>query len=140
MGRTPNVVPQVSRTLKRRIKWLTVSRVSGSENAVKDSIRSAKQVAQSHKCQSFESASREAEMESLWSARKMALWASLAVRPEGTQIWSTDVAVPLSRMAELIGTLWRFSLQSRADESRHIKAESRETGPVQQRPGPCRRR
>lgn len=42
-------------------------------------------------------------MQSLWSARKQALWASLAVRPEGTQIWSTDVAVPLSRMAELIG-------------------------------------
>lgn len=42
-------------------------------------------------------------MQSLWSARKQALWANLAVRPEGTQIWSTDVAVPLSRMAELIG-------------------------------------
>ncbi|KAK7417846.1 hypothetical protein QQX98_004321 [Neonectria punicea] len=41
-------------------------------------------------------------MQSLWSARKQALWANLAARPEGTQIWSTDVAVPLSRMAELI--------------------------------------
>jgi D-lactate dehydrogenase (cytochrome) len=42
-------------------------------------------------------------MDSLWSARKQALWASLAVRPEGTQIWSTDVAVPISRLAEIIG-------------------------------------
>lgn len=41
-------------------------------------------------------------MEALWSARKQALWASLAVRPEGTEIWSTDVAVPISRMADLI--------------------------------------
>jgi D-lactate dehydrogenase (cytochrome) len=42
-------------------------------------------------------------MTNLWAARKEALWATLAVRPEGTQIWSTDVAVPLSRMAEIIG-------------------------------------
>lgn len=41
-------------------------------------------------------------MASLWSARKQALWACLATRPEGTQIWSTDVAVPISRMADLI--------------------------------------
>lgn len=46
-------------------------------------------------------------MTNLWAARKEALWAVLAVRPEGTQIWSTDVAVPLSRMAEIIGEfLW----------------------------------
>lgn len=59
----------------------------------------------SHGCISFESASTEADMESLWSARKQALWATLAIRPEGTQIWSTDVAVPISRMAELIGAI-----------------------------------
>lgn len=57
-------------------------------------------------CNSFASASDEASMESLWSARKQALWASLAVRPEGTEIWSTDVAVPISRMAQLIGKLY----------------------------------
>lgn len=42
-------------------------------------------------------------MANLWAARKECLWATLAVKPEGTQIWSTDVAVPLSRMAEIIG-------------------------------------
>lgn len=42
-------------------------------------------------------------MNSLWSARKEALWACLAVRPDGTQIWSTDVAVPISKLADLIG-------------------------------------
>ncbi len=42
-------------------------------------------------------------MNSLWAARKEALWACLAVRPEGTELWSTDVAVPISRMAKLIG-------------------------------------
>ncbi|KAG6029378.1 hypothetical protein E4U19_000986 [Claviceps sp. Clav32 group G5] len=41
-------------------------------------------------------------MDALWSARRQAYWASLAVRDEGTQVWSTDVAVPLSRLADLI--------------------------------------
>ncbi|KAF4973160.1 hypothetical protein FSARC_504 [Fusarium sarcochroum] len=76
---------------------------SGSESAVNDSIRLAQDVSKSNSCHSFESASTEEHMQSLWSARKQALWANLAARPEGTQIWSTDVAVPLSRMAELIG-------------------------------------
>ncbi|KAF4947599.1 hypothetical protein FGADI_10280 [Fusarium gaditjirri] len=75
---------------------------SGSNNAVQNSIKLAKEVASSNSCRSFEFAKTEDEMQSLWSARKQALWANLAVRPEGTQIWSTDVAVPLSRMAELI--------------------------------------
>ncbi|KAF5588831.1 d-lactate dehydrogenase (cytochrome) [Fusarium subglutinans] len=75
---------------------------SGSQNAVQDSIKQAKEITKSNSCRSFEFAKTEDEMQSLWSARKQALWASLAVRPEGTQLWSTDVAVPLSRMAELI--------------------------------------
>ncbi|WJG36070.1 uncharacterized protein FOBCDRAFT_142944 [Fusarium oxysporum Fo47] len=75
---------------------------SGSQNAVQDSINLTKEIAKFSSCRSFEFAKTEDEMQSLWSARKQALWANLAVRPEGTQIWSTDVAVPLSRMAELI--------------------------------------
>ncbi|KAJ4167522.1 hypothetical protein NW754_011339 [Fusarium falciforme] len=75
---------------------------SGSQKAVEDNIRLAQEITKSNGCHAFESANTEDQMESLWSARKQALWANLAVRPEGTQIWSTDVAVPLSRMAELI--------------------------------------
>lgn len=44
-------------------------------------------------------------MQSLWAARKQVLWATLAARPEGTKKWGADVAVPLSRMAELIGEM-----------------------------------
>lgn len=42
-------------------------------------------------------------MHNLWSARKEAVWAMCSQRAEGAQIWSTDVAVPLSRMPEIIG-------------------------------------
>lgn len=66
-------------------------------------MASAKAVARASGSLSFESARTQADMDSLWSARKEALWACLAVRPEGTEIWSTDVAVPISQMARLIG-------------------------------------
>ncbi|KAJ5691874.1 hypothetical protein N7462_001297 [Penicillium macrosclerotiorum] len=77
-------------------------KVSGSERAVLDSIDSAKTIAAAHGGSSFSLALNEKTMESLWSARKQALWAMLSVRPEGTQIWSTDVAVPLSQLAEIV--------------------------------------
>ncbi|KAK3490107.1 FAD-linked oxidase-like protein [Neurospora crassa] len=38
----------------------------------------------------------------LWSARKEALFTMVNTRPKGTEIWSTDVAVPISRLAEII--------------------------------------
>ncbi|KAJ6172482.1 hypothetical protein N7470_001549 [Penicillium chermesinum] len=75
---------------------------SGSARAVEDSIKAAKQISTEHAGSSFSAALDEPTMEALWSARKQALWAMLAVRPEGTQIWSTDVAVPLSSLAEIV--------------------------------------
>lgn len=60
------------------------------------------QLARDSGCKTFEASSDEESMASLWSARKLALWACLAARPEGTIIWSTDVAVPISQMAGLI--------------------------------------
>lgn len=57
-------------------------------------------------------ASTASEGESLWAARKEALWALLAVRPKNTEIWSTDVAVPISRLAEIVGMYFYFLLCS----------------------------
>lgn len=51
----------------------------------------------------FQFARTEEDKTVLWSARKEALWAMLAQRPPGTEIWSTDCAVPMSRLAEIIG-------------------------------------
>ncbi|KAK1528172.1 hypothetical protein CPAR01_12730 [Colletotrichum paranaense] len=75
---------------------------SGSQQNIEDSVRLAKSASTSSKCQTFLSAKKKEDMDSLWSARKQALWACLAARPEGTEIWSTDVAVPISRMAQMI--------------------------------------
>jgi len=43
------------------------------------------------------------EQKTLWSARKECLWSMLALRKEGDDVWSTDVAVPLSRLPDIIG-------------------------------------
>ena len=44
------------------------------------------------------------EQKKLWSARKEALWSMLAMRQDpGSEVWSTDVAVPLSRLPDIIG-------------------------------------
>ncbi|GAB1198541.1 hypothetical protein APSETT444_007864 [Aspergillus pseudonomiae] len=75
---------------------------SGTPRAIEEDVERVRTISSQHGGANFEFAKSEEEMNSLWAARKESLWAMLAVRPEGTQIWSTDVAVPLSRMAEII--------------------------------------
>jgi D-lactate dehydrogenase (cytochrome) len=75
---------------------------SGSQRTVEDSTGASKTISSAYGGSEFVSATDEKTMDALWSARKSALWAMLAIRPEGTQIWSTDVAVPLSHLAEIV--------------------------------------
>lgn len=51
---------------------------------------------------SFHFAETKQEEHDLWAARKEALFTMVSTRPPGTTLWSTDVAVPLSRLAEII--------------------------------------
>jgi D-lactate dehydrogenase (cytochrome) len=64
-----------------------------------------KSIARAHKSGDFEFATDAAEQKMLWSARKESLWSMLALRKEGDEVWSTDVAVPLSRLPDIIGML-----------------------------------
>ncbi|PQE10380.1 D-lactate dehydrogenase (cytochrome) protein [Rutstroemia sp. NJR-2017a WRK4] len=79
---------------------------SGTEQAIQDHIQIVQGIAKQWKGGAFQFARTEHEKTVLWSARKEALWAMLAQRPPGTEIWSTDCAVPISRLAEIIGTLY----------------------------------
>jgi D-lactate dehydrogenase (cytochrome) len=65
-----------------------------------------KSIARAHKSGDFEFATDAAEQKMLWSARKESLWSMLALRKEGDEVWSTDVAVPLSRLPDIIGTVY----------------------------------
>lgn len=75
---------------------------SGTKASVKENIAIVKAIAKTHKSGDFEFAKDEKEQKLLWSARKESLWSMLAMRKEGNEVWSTDVAVPFSRLADII--------------------------------------
>ncbi|KAI5779071.1 hypothetical protein EDC01DRAFT_723772 [Geopyxis carbonaria] len=75
---------------------------SGTKAGVQDNIGTVKEIAKRHKAGEFEFAKTDAEAKTLWSARKESLWSMLALRKSGQEVWSTDVAVPLSRLADII--------------------------------------
>ena len=76
---------------------------AGSKNSVSDSIAQVTKVVKSNGGSDFEFAQSEEEQKKLWSARKESLWSMLSLRTTGSEVWSTDVAVPLSRVADLVG-------------------------------------
>lgn len=75
---------------------------SGTKAGVRDNIEVVESIAKKYGGGDFEFAKDEREAKLLWSARKEALWSFLALKKEGFEIWSTDVAVPLSRLADII--------------------------------------
>ncbi|KIL86284.1 hypothetical protein FAVG1_10682 [Fusarium avenaceum] len=75
---------------------------SGSDATVKDGIALVQSISKNHSVQNFQFESDPHKQKALWSARKEALWSMMALRETDGHVWSTDVAVPLSRVAELI--------------------------------------
>ncbi|KAL6230816.1 hypothetical protein BDW75DRAFT_221692 [Aspergillus navahoensis] len=76
---------------------------TGTPSGVKEQIGLVQKLASSSQAKSFEFARGDEEMRSLWSARKEALWSVMAMRrgPED-HVWTTDVAVPISRLPDII--------------------------------------
>ncbi|RYO90727.1 hypothetical protein DL764_008410 [Monosporascus ibericus] len=75
---------------------------AGTKTSVKENVSRVQNITKSHKGGNFEFAKDEREQKLLWSARKESLWSMLALRREGEEVWSTDVAVPFSRLADII--------------------------------------
>ncbi|KAF2021894.1 D-lactate dehydrogenase mitochondrial precursor [Aaosphaeria arxii CBS 175.79] len=75
---------------------------SGTKAGVQENVKLVKAIAKAHKSGDFEFAVDAEEQKTLWSARKESLWSMLALRREGDEVWSTDVAVPLSRLPDII--------------------------------------
>lgn len=74
---------------------------SGTPSAVKESIGLVQK--QAKKSKSFDFAKDADEAAELWSARKEALWSVMAKRrDEKDHVWTTDVAVPMSRLPAII--------------------------------------
>ena len=75
---------------------------AGTPSGVKEQVKQVQSLAKAASSQSFEFARSEEEQHELWSARKEALWSAMAVKKEGDRVWTGDVAVPMSRLPDLI--------------------------------------
>ena len=72
-----------------------------SERHVADQATSVQAIATERGGRGFEWRTRLEDRERLWQARHDALYAALALRP-GSRCWTTDVCVPISRLAECV--------------------------------------
>ena len=72
-----------------------------SEAHVADQAKTVESLAAERGGHGFAWAIRPEERERLWQARHDALYAALALRP-GSRAWTTDVCVPISRLADCI--------------------------------------
>ena len=76
---------------------------SGTPTAVKEHISIVKDHAKKAGSQTFEFARNKEEGDELWEARKEALWSVMAQRKDDSDhVWTTDVAVPISRLPDII--------------------------------------
>jgi D-lactate dehydrogenase (cytochrome) len=73
----------------------------GTEAGVNEQARTAGEIAEDHGGGEFRWSARREDRDKLWEARHQAYYAMKALRP-GAQGWATDVAVPISRLAECI--------------------------------------
>ncbi|KAL9125839.1 MAG: hypothetical protein Q9217_005014 [Psora testacea] len=76
---------------------------AGTPNGVKEQIDMVKKISKAQGSKSFDFAKSKDEAAELWSARKDALWSVMAKRREDSDhVWTTDVAVPISRLPDII--------------------------------------
>ncbi|KAL8810767.1 MAG: hypothetical protein Q9223_007684 [Gallowayella weberi] len=76
---------------------------TGTAAGVKEQIKLVQQLAKGKGSKSFDFAKNAEEAAELWSARKDALWSVMAKRrDESDHVWTTDVAVPISRLPDII--------------------------------------
>ncbi|KAI4154755.1 MAG: hypothetical protein LQ340_001470, partial [Diploschistes diacapsis] len=76
---------------------------AGTPSGVKEQIAAVQKLAKQAGSKSFEFAKSKDEADELWSARKEALWSVMSKRRDDSDhVWTTDVAVPISRLPLII--------------------------------------
>ncbi|BAP72413.1 D-lactate dehydrogenase [cytochrome] [Kluyveromyces marxianus] len=76
-----------------------------SEKAIKEVVKEVEKIASQHNNSNFEFASDEETKLELWEARKVALWSTIDAGKKldpNVNVWTTDVAVPISKFAQVI--------------------------------------
>ncbi|KAK0747753.1 hypothetical protein B0T21DRAFT_406343 [Apiosordaria backusii] len=75
---------------------------TGTPSGVKEQVAIVQKITKGSGGKSFDFARDETEQVELWSARKEALWSTMAVRKPGDRVWTGDVAVPMSKLPDII--------------------------------------
>jgi D-lactate dehydrogenase (cytochrome) len=73
----------------------------GSQISVEEQARTTQEIADQNQGSQFKWTGNTEQRSKMWRARHDVAWACKLLRPDG-QIWSTDVCVPISRLAECI--------------------------------------
>ena len=73
----------------------------GTETGVKEQAEIVAEITQEYGGGDFDWVTREEDRNKMWEARHTAYYAALALKP-GCKGWSTDVCVPISKLAECI--------------------------------------
>jgi len=75
---------------------------TGTDSGVKEQIAVVRDIARKTGSKTFDFAKSKEEQVELWSARKEALWSTMSVKRPGDHVWTGDVAVPMSRLTDII--------------------------------------
>ncbi|KAK4166969.1 hypothetical protein QBC43DRAFT_312714 [Cladorrhinum sp. PSN259] len=75
---------------------------SGTTDGIKGDVARVGEIVKAYSKSGFHFARTKQEELDLWAGRKEALFTMVSIKPEGMEMWSTDVAVPVSRLAEII--------------------------------------
>ncbi|KAF7556356.1 hypothetical protein G7046_g6324 [Stylonectria norvegica] len=87
----------------RKTKWDDApTLLIKNQKAIQEDISRTRDITKLCNANTFQCARDKTEEVVLWFARKEALWTMTSIKPEGYRIWSTDVAVPISRLADII--------------------------------------
>lgn len=79
-----------------------------NDNVIKEQLKLIEKISKEHNLISFEKSKNEEENEILWGARRAGLWSTFEFGKKvledknDVQIWTTDFAVPISNMSDLI--------------------------------------
>ncbi|CAI7628171.1 unnamed protein product [Penicillium palitans] len=75
---------------------------SGTKAGVQDKVEDVRKIVNQNHGGDLEVEKDKSKQAVLWSARKEAFWSMLCMRESGHEAWSTDVAVPISRLPDLV--------------------------------------
>ncbi|OQD60635.1 hypothetical protein PENPOL_c021G09698 [Penicillium polonicum] len=75
---------------------------SGTMAGVQDNVEGVRKIVRQNNGGELEVEKDKSKQAVLWSARKEAFWSMLCMRESGHEAWSTDVAVPISRLPDLV--------------------------------------